>query len=410
MLKSIHSDIHNELTEKIQTQSFQDVLSHALAQVSRPAESPQQIDDASKFFYAVESIVLCGSNSSQNLPTIKKLEKIAKAILYQNKVRPRKSQLAHLHGYLSRALSFFYKQQGMMMHALWQTSVGFTFSQGGLEPVDELQTLDMAQLLMQRGSASTAAQLFLQIADRTKDQDIRQKALLGRVKALRLCNRAAESQALLAQLLSENPRQSEQNILNWELFVHQSLHQKTIEWSSWSKLNSAEQTPIQQSIQFNLWILAERSVSDHKYLIKMSLLKEVFAQQNSKDTHNKQALKMLESLASLQDTDIPFENRLEESLRVLLGLDKLDVESRLLTLLALLRWLTRNNQKQFALVAAEEYEALCLRLTHGQSRQIFSSHSPELRTENFVESCLEPLLAEDSTIKMENEAEQSRVA
>ncbi len=408
MLKSIHSDIHNELTEKIHAQPHQDVLSYSLAQVIGPAGNDRNTADASKFFYAVEAIVLCGSHSAQALPTIKKLEKIAKAILYQNKVRPRKSQLAHLHGFLSRALSFFYKQQGMMMHALWQTAVGFTLAQGGLEPIDELQTLDMAQLLLQRGSASTAAELFLQIADRTKNQDVRQKALIGRIKALRLCNRASESQRILVQLQSENLRESQQKALNWELFAHHALNQNAVEWSSWAKLNPVSDTPIHQSIQYNLWILAEKSVADHQHLLKLSLLKKTLIQQNCKDAQSKQAFKTLESFAVLQDTDIPFETRLEEALQILLGLDKLDVESRLLTLLALLRWLMRNNQKQFALVAAEEYEALCLRLTNGQSREIFSSNSPELRAEHFTGSCLERTLPEASRFKIQLELEQGQ--
>jgi hypothetical protein len=103
------------------------------------------------------------------------------------------------------------------------------------------------------------------------------------------------------------------------------------------------------------------------------------------DQRQKAALKTLEIFESLDDSEISFDIRLGLAAQIAESRERLDIETRLLTLASLLRWLHRSNQKHLALTVLEDYQSLNLRLTHGQRKDIFGFLDGDLSSTKFLQ-------------------------
>ncbi|MCX6129825.1 MAG: hypothetical protein NTX25_12295, partial [Proteobacteria bacterium] len=380
-LNSIKLAVEADLTQKLQMQDSKKILDYAL-QKAVSGRTPE-VCEAQQLFYALSSIGILAQYGPQAQTTVKRLEKLIKGLLARNKVKPRKSQLAHLHGHLTRALSFFHQQQGSSLQALWYAASGFTLAQGGLDSLEDIQSIDLARLLLQRGSSQAAIQILHKIRQNTSDSTLRELAYLEELQALRLMQQHSASAQLLASVpanLSDEGRK----IVSWEQQLHRVKQEGEKVWEDWLSQGPLDDIPVCQLMRFSLRLFPDRSAAAQKIRINSPQLKKIMQIQNPQNTQDKETLKLIESLEYIHDVAINFETRLEETRRVFLHLDRLDIETRMLAQLALMRWLLRSNQKHLGLVIAEEYESLSLRMSQGRSHDVLDLAGDELRSARFL--------------------------
>ncbi len=388
LLQRISLEVRREVMEHLQSADSKSVLEFCLQKVLAEEADETPLRDAYRVYYAVASIVLLAQHPSQAVHTVPKLERIVKTLLLRNKVKPRKSLLAHVYAHVAQAVSYFHSQQGALQTALWESAVGFTQSQSGIGDNLDEQRFHYALLLFEKGSALAAADIFQQLCETSTRRGIRWQALLSRIRALRLAGHHKESEKILQDVLSHNSQTYLCEFLEWE-FTMQKLRldgpEALVEWIR--SVNPSSEN-ISMLIKHQLWMRAHRCPSYSTRYIRSTSLKRHALKTGMIDQRQKAALKALEIFESLEDAEISFDIRLGLAAQIVEQNEKLDIETRLLALAALLRWLTRANQKHLALSVLEDYGSLNLRLTQGHSNDTFGLIETEvhqkLSSQSFV--------------------------
>ncbi len=399
LLHRVAMEVKREVQLHLRAQDSKLVLEYCLQKVLEEEIEESPLHDAYKVYYAVASIALLAQYPSQAIHTVPKLEKMIKTLLLRNKVKPRKSLLAHVYAHVAQAISYFHSQQGQLQSALWESAIGFTMSQSGSDVLLDEQHFHYAQLLLEKGSAVSAAEIFKRLLETSERRSIRMHSALQRMRALRLGGFVEGPDPLL-----HLPEDLDSSFLGEHLEWERALARVPLEGPSvmvdWIRHTSPSGENLHLIIRHHLWIRAHRSTSLGAKSFRSSSLKRHALKMGIVDQRQKTALKVLELFEYLEDTEVSFDVRLTHAAQILELTEKLDIETRVLALAALLRWLMRSNQKHLALTVLEEYQALGLRLSQGRQADAFHFLEGEISASRFLDEMQASHVPSQSTLAL----------
>lgn len=367
LLHQVRDAVSSEIKAQLADRESKRVIEHCLEKVLHEQESLDAERDAARVYYALSAIVLLAQHPTLAAQTVPKLEKMVKAILLMYKVRPRKSLLSFVYAQLAQALSHYHSQQGQLSNAVWEAALGFTLAQNAPDPAAAEQTFNFARLLAKKGSMQSAAQLLQRLLAQDLAEATLQRVQLELLRCLRLSGDRQAAAALLAKCdpLLRGARESEATEADWawERAMQAYANEGFQALENWAR---TAPTQASSALKLGFWLRLKPGTPAALKIPKVARIKAASLKSEARDQSLKAAYKALEVVEDLFDVELSYDLRLSEAIELFHLGESLDVEFRLLSLVILFRWLNRHGQRHLALAVAEEYRALCLRLSQGQ--------------------------------------------
>jgi hypothetical protein len=336
--------VKDEIIQRVRTEDHKQVLDDCLMQLSDMASHRSPEQDAKRVYYGIASIVLVATRPTQADQLVPKLDKLVKSIL-----------LAKAYHYCSR---------GDISKAILESSIGFALSRNSVRLVIPLMNLAHANIVLQKGCAQQAADIFAEVRKRPEWGFEAQLGFIAEIRSLRLSEQYEAAHQLLSDYQEKTLLEGLQLFIDWERVILKAR----VEGVPILEKFAAEGSLLDKGIYAlnKLWFFSKiLPMKDPG--IKASHLRAVYQRMIIKDLRFRYGTEIIEAFEAIYDTDIPFENRLSMAQEAMEGLDKVDIETRLMALATLTRWFERNDQMHMAFVAAEDYRSLSLRLSQGKN-------------------------------------------
>jgi hypothetical protein len=356
--------VKDEIIQRVRTEDHKQVLDDCLMQLSDMASHRSPEQDAKRVYYGIASIVLVATRPTQADQLVPKLDKLVKSILLAYKVKPRTSKLSHMYQHLALAKAYHYCSRGDISKAILESSIGFALSRNSVRLVIPLMNLAHANIVLQKGCAQQAADIFAEVRKRPEWGFEAQLGFIAEIRSLRLSEQYEAAHQLLSDYQEKTLLEGLQLFIDWERVILKAR----VEGVPILEKFAAEGSLLDKGIYAlnKLWFFSKiLPMKDPG--IKASHLRAVYQRMIIKDLRFRYGTEIIEAFEAIYDTDIPFENRLSMAQEAMEGLDKVDIETRLMALATLTRWFERNDQMHMAFVAAEDYRSLSLRLSQGKN-------------------------------------------
>ncbi len=364
MIEEAGFAVKDEVIHMMRTEEQKLVLDHCLMKLSDMGNDRDPERDARRVYYGIAGIVLVSSRPTQADQLVPKLDKLVRSILLAYKVKPRTSKLSHVYQHLALAKAYHYCSRGDISKAILESSIGFALSRNTVRLVIPLMNLAHANIVLQKGCAQQAAGIFAEVRKRPEWGFEAQLGYIAELRSLRLSEQYDEAHALLKSYEDKAMIDGLQLFIDWERIILQARTQGIQVLEQFA----AEGSLLDKGIYAlnKLWFFS-RIVPMKDPGIKASHLRTVYQRMIIKDLRFRYGTEIIEAFESIYDAGIPFENRLAMAQEAMEGLDRVDIETRLMALATLTRWFERNDQKHMAFVAAEDYRSLSLRLSQGKN-------------------------------------------
>jgi hypothetical protein len=366
--------VKDEVIQMVRTQDHKQVLDYCLMHLSDMGHDRDPERDARRVYYGIASIVLVATRPTQADQLVPKLDKLVKSILLAYKVKPRISKLSHMYQHLALAKAYHYCSRGEISKAILESSIGFALSRNSARLVIPLMNLAHANIVLQKGCAQQAAEIFAEVRKRPEWGFEAQLGFIAELRSLRLSEQYEEACQLLKEHEDKTLFEGLRLFIDWETAILKAR----VEGIQVLETFAAEGSLLDKGIYAlnKLWFFS-KIVPMKDPGIRASHLRSVYQRMIIKDLRFRYGTEIIESFEAIYDVDIPFENRLAMAQDVMGGLDKVDIETRLMALATLSRWFERNDQKHMAFVAAEDYRSLSLRLSQGKNPNLLGAFGYE---------------------------------
>jgi hypothetical protein len=364
MLEEAGFAVKDEVIQMVRTEDTRQVLEYCLMKLSDIGSDRDAERDARRVYYGIASIVLVATRPTQADQLVPKLDKLIKSILLAYKVKPRTSKLSHMYQHLALAKAYHYCSRGEISKAILESSIGFALSRNSMRLVIPLMNLAHANIVLQKGCAQQAAGIFAEVRKRPEWGFEAQLGFIAELRCLRLSEQYEEAQRLLAEYQDRPLIDGLQSFIDWE----RTILKARVAGSQVLESFAAEGCLLDKGIYAlnKLWFF-HRIVPMKDPGIRASHLRTVYQRMIIKDLRFRYGTEIIEAFEAIYDAAIPFEKRLAIAQETMEGLDKVDIETRLMALATLTSWFARNDQKSMAFVAAEDYRSLSLRLSQGRN-------------------------------------------
>ena len=347
-----------DLSKRGEIKSKQSYLLQQIAALSTVVESSGQMR---RFILIMYTLVHHEKYNGIEERNIQRLVNLAYALLQVNGIKPRSSRFSFLYGDLHLILSQIYRNGGQLWNSAWEHKIASHLHGAADAESKIVQNLSLAIRLYSLGKIQQTIAILesLGLAAEHPQYTLMQAYYL---KCLRL---SGNKKAVLDKIKNIYPHTTDDNFrceLQWEFHLVQAAGN---DLDTLMAMVSPKGSHFHRSyvLEGYLWAYAVPTTRWFSVFLKeRTLRKRLNIHRSCK------VFSSLKILNELYDGEIPFYHRLTKAGRLINQLDKLkDVVLRMLFIVAVSRWLSRNNHYRMAVVVLEEYEALSFRITKGQS-------------------------------------------
>jgi hypothetical protein len=231
-----------------------------------------------------------------------------------------------------------------------------------------------ANIVLQKGCAQQAAEIFAEVRKRPEWGFEAQLGFIAELRSLRLSEQISEAHQLLKEYEDKVMIDGLRLFIDWERVILKARNEGIAVLEKFA----AEGSLLDKGIYAlnKLWFFS-KIVPMKDPGIKAMHLRSVYQRMIIKDLRFRYGTEIIEAFEAIYDSEIPFENRLAMAQEAMEGLDKVDIETRLMALATLTRWFERNDQKHMAFVATEDYRSLSLRLSQGKNPNLLGAFGYE---------------------------------
>jgi len=368
MIDQAAATIQQEVVDRLQQASHAEVLDYCLERLNFEPEGKETPEgDAARVYYAIASIALVTSRPSHAEQLVPKLDKFVKGILAAYNVKPRKSTLSHMYQHLALAKAYYYSQKGEIGRAVLESSLGFAISKNTFRTGHAIVGLVHANIVLQKGFAAEAAKIFGDVRQGEGWGYEIQLALIAELRCLRLSGQFEAAKELCEAYRARPMIPAFEHLRDWDRVAIQVPEKGVYALEQYAQKGTLLEKGVYALNK--LWLL-NRIVSMKDFGIKGQHVRQAYNRMIIKDLRFRYGTEVIEEFEKILDTTIPFERRLIQAQGIFEMADKLDIETRVMTLAALSRWYERNDQRPMGFIVGEEYRALSLRLSAGKSDNV----------------------------------------
>jgi predicted unusual protein kinase regulating ubiquinone biosynthesis (AarF/ABC1/UbiB family) len=300
---------------------------------------------------------------------IARLAEMGEAILKTNGITAGASKLSFLHADLQQSLALIRRKEGRSFEAAWQTQIAMSLGRRDTDATAGHGALASALRSLRRGDARLAL-AGLELAEgQGLTPDLKEKARLARLQALRLAGDGDEAVRLATETITQVTL-SEQGLREFEW---EELCRGVAQHGDLSPLVAAvsrgrSHRNTTYLLEASLWV---KCVSSKQWLTrvpKAESIRRLTPETLKKPAHNAGFYECCLTLDRCYDQAIPLPMRVKALGQTLAQASRLlTIDKEMLLWAAAARWLVRHHQYMFAALALGEYKSLCLRLSGGTS-------------------------------------------
>ncbi len=304
--------------------------------------------------------------------TVRDLVRSCESLLLMCKIRPVSSPHSSLYGRLYRSYSQWTLESGDPWAAMWQSNLGQTLSNPGTVSNAVIEALFAADRALRLGHIASAAATYAHAEANARDLDERCEARLGLVICYRLLGELDVAESLAATTVAENNGLTSELLdFQWQINLCEAIRSKSIEPLLESQQNRSPFHKPQYAIPTSLLAYAFKNTKNQRQVKKSSTLRSHFDNVD-RGTYEYNLIKCLQSLEQCYNEDLDLTQRLKQLGEVLaLARQQLLIEDTLIFFAGAIRWLQISKQQPFLGYLVNEYQGLCLRISEGQSKDIW---------------------------------------
>ncbi len=367
MVPVIKSEVKSEIDELLKQNEPSDIFPHISQRIKELDTSDAPTSQLKRLILVISALVHHQRYSGLSSKQVKDLSETAEAILKVEKINPVKSKFAFLYGELHLVLSQIYRKSGKHLLSAWEQQLALYLSRYSPPGGICFQRLAYGHRAMRLGFLEDALEDFEFAEKGDLPLSQKEKARIGRVKALRLLGRLDESCKMANDARNdyESISQSALLELEWEMIccgVQNGAPPHKMVAAVRKGESHYEATYILEAF---LWVRAFKDKIWFDQLPKLSTI----MRDTALGVKNRGFLyKAVASLEEYDDEAIPIAVRLR-----CLGLtvSKLSefvlVDNELLFLAAVARWLRHRHLEGHLRLVVGQYRSLSAHLTKSAS-------------------------------------------
>ncbi|NRA63921.1 MAG: hypothetical protein HRU19_05525 [Pseudobacteriovorax sp.] len=334
-------------------------------------ESSVSSEDLLRLFVLIVSALLHHKQWGGLLTAqIKKLASLGYHVLQIQGVQPETSQMGFLYGEIHMALSQIFRQEGQHRAASWQQDVCKQVAKRKPPGGAGYQTLAKAIRGMRLGQVSQAFLEYKHALTLNLNEGQKETALMGQLRSLRLLQRRDEANHLIQELKAQDSYSRKfRGELDWETVCLEAMFCENLEPMIHSVQKSNFHHQPVYLLEAYLWVCAW---PQRKWLEKLPKIRSMIRKKDFDTKSYPFFVKANRYLEQCFDKDIPLIIRIKDLGSIFQDSSQfLAIDRELLYYVAASRWLAKSQSPTLASTILGEYEGLCLKITRGQSNDVF---------------------------------------
>lgn len=359
--------IKAELESVAQNDGRRASLRRCLERLASLSDSDEELDRLRQYIYAISALVHHSRHGGLNPTQIRRLGKLAHALLRTQGIQPGTSKRSFFYGTLQLALSDVFQREGRLWEAAWTQQLGLHLSHRAPSGGEGTQRLALGVRALRLGHAAVAERELEAAEGCGLSPRQAGRVRLERLKALRLSGRLEE-----AESLDEATRRSgmlspaESRELEWERICRRAMRGSDISELVSSVRKGKSHHDYAYILEAFLWT---RSVESRDWIERFPTARSIARSGKLDPRSGGTLLSFVSKLEQAYDSSLSFTLRLEDMGEALSRVSRLaTVDFELLAWATAARWLARNRSLALAALALAEYEAMSLRLSRGARR------------------------------------------
>ncbi len=342
-------------------------LNYILEQIQLLEEASEGSSHLRRFVLVMSALVHHERYGGLSKKQIQDLGALGQAILRVVGVKTGHTPTSFLYAEMHAIMSDIHYSNGEFLSSLWERQLGAHAAVMTAEHLSR-QNYGMGLSALRLGNITSAVQCFEKALAEGEDQGHHDRIRMHLLKAKRLSGDREEAYAMITRCAAEMEDQACLNELKWEkALLDLASSQDLGELFALSKRGQ----PLHASsylLELFLWTSAHAKTKWSEKIAKVSTL----GSQRSLDFHRYTHLyAVAQNIEQAYDVEIPFAKRLLDIKKILPRIQLLrQVDQELLAWLSLARWLYRSHHYPMASMIFHEYQALCLKLSRGASRDV----------------------------------------
>jgi hypothetical protein len=349
-------------------------LRYCLAAIRRVHDDDSIAGRFRLFILAVSALLHHARNGGLTRPQVNQMMEMAHGILKLLQVPPVRGRLSFLYGYIHTALSQIYWQEGKHWHSSWEQYLALRVVTVRQQKKEGFHYLIMSNRLARLGDLRFAMHGY-EVAERLGLNDASLcRARLMRVRCLRILGDYDSAATLAAESLTLPAFSGEfAREMQWEGHCREAQQTLNLNGLMRQTRLKAPFYDLSYILDLTLWMYAVPSVQWLGKSPNLSTMKRKF--RNYPPSLDR-IVQIIETIHDAYDQNFSFDFRIEQIGQCLQIIPQVSsIEHELICWLAIARALFRMRLRDQALTAMclSQYESLCLRITRGQSHDVFKS-------------------------------------
>lgn len=367
LIDAIKAQVKADLDHVEKNEGTEQRLLHASKMVQQLEQDTSSEGYLRRFIYIISALLHHERFGGLNPQQIDRLAEIAEATLRVQGIQPERSKLAFLYGELHLALGQIARKMGHHWRAAWEHLVSTHLTKESQPGGMAFQNLVMANRSLRLGMGKLAVEKYVDAEKGHLIPSAREKARLGRIKALRLSSRESEAK----ELLEETERGLELSVegaleLDWERASLEVQHSGSLDAIfTRVKKNGTHRKAIYVLEEF----VRARTYEGDNWIRLSPRLRTILRDKELKVLETGFLYTACFELERIEDRNVPASigfaklgSVLDNSWRFL------SIDTELFFWVAAVRWLNSNDCANLARLALERYSSMCLALSDGTNK------------------------------------------
>lgn len=305
---------------------------------------------------------------------IGQLADAARTILKAYGIHPDSSNLSWLHGEIELALAQSRRREGRFFEASWHSAMALFHGRKSGFGDAGYPYLVTGLRSMRLGNFDLAFDALVKAEEQSQEPARQLQARLCRIQILRLRGLWADARFLIDQTRAASYLTDDARLeLAWEEYCIDAVDKGDLTGMINATGRSGSHRQPSYMLEVTLWVKAVATKAMLQRVPKVESVKRAFPQAINRGSLHYQFYECAQQLDLCYDNEIPVHLRLGDLGRQLAKADRLlTIDKELLFWAASARWLARYHQPLMAVLCAEQYKALSLKMSGGVSPDLLA--------------------------------------